>query len=113
MIRLFAPKSGLVAGDNPILRNPLHRSASISPKVRKEVSRHVIGAEYHVGSWHGTASLSLPVPDGVVNELNERALHFKLTRVVFLPRPEPWQPRFIAIDSSLPNFAPTRLGHNV
>src|SRR5437870_6927509 len=54
MIRLFRPEAGLVARDNVILSDPFNWAASISPVVGEVISGHVIGAQYHVGRWHGT-----------------------------------------------------------
>jgi hypothetical protein len=113
MLRLFTPEGALVSRSDPILGEPIQWAASISPEVRKKVLRHVTGAEYHVGRWHRPPSLSFPLAEGVVNEFDQRAVHIKLIPAVLIPRSEPWQPRIIAFDSSLPNFAPTRLGNNV
>ena len=41
----------------------------IYPVVRKEVVRHVIGCQYHVGRRHRTTAISLAVAKGVIDEI--------------------------------------------
>src|SRR5437667_5994174 len=53
----FGSKSGFVAGGNLILTNPFNRPTCTSAVVGEEVDRHVIGAQYHTGRWHGSTPL--------------------------------------------------------
>src|SRR5438445_270510 len=111
VVRLFGPKSGLVAGDNLILTDPVNRSTCISAVVWKKVDRHVVRSQYHVRRGHGTTELSVALAKRPIDELQQSG--FGGVGFILMPRIESAHPGLIAIDSSLPNFGSTCPRHDV